>query len=171
MKPPLWAPPRPHDESVQALQRELMVHSPRPCCPLLAEYQLLSGESRCIHDLIARECDICIKAGRRFCRHGNLKGICPRGGPAASCGKELCRRHGLKVKNGICNGCIGKAKNRPWHLVSPGNFDISPEEESPPVYDGKAAPAGKLKPTKLLLKVAGGASESVEPAAPSPEGA
>ena len=30
-----------------------MVHSPRPCCPLLAEYQLLSGESRCIHDLIA----------------------------------------------------------------------------------------------------------------------
>ena len=48
---------------------------------------------------------------------------------------------------------------------------MAPWEDSPPVYDGKAAPAGKLKPTKLLLKVAEGASESVEPAAPSPEGA
>ena len=85
--------------------------------------------------------------------------------------KELCRRHGLQVHKGICNGCIGKAKNRPWHLVSPGNFDVAPWEESPPVHDGRAAPAGKLKPTKLLLKVAEGASESVEPAAPSPEGA
>ena len=55
--------------------------------------------------------------------------------------------------------------------LAAGNFDISPEEESPPVYDGKAAPAGKLKPAKLLLGAAEDALEGVEPAAPSPEGA
>ena len=79
--------------------------------------------------------------------------------------------YGVPVWLGGAAAWHTQVKNRPWHLVSPGNFDISPEEESPPVYDGKAAPAGKLKPTKLLLKVAEGASESVEPAAPSPEGA
>ena len=84
--------------------------------------------------------------------------------------RRRCLRHGLVVQKGICDGCIGKALRPPWHLVSPGNFDIAPWEDSPPVYDGRAAPARKLKPAKLLLGAAEDALEGVEPAAPSPDG-
>ena len=82
----------------------------------------------------------------------------------------MCRRHGLQVKKGICKGCIGATKKPAWYLVSPGNFDIAPWEDSPPIYDGRVAPAGKLKPAKLLLGAAEDALEGVEAAAPSPEG-
>ena len=57
-----------------------------------------------------------------LCRHGALKskGQCPYGGPASSCGKALCRRHGLRVIKGICKGCTGASKKPAWRLVSPG---------------------------------------------------
>ena len=126
------------------------------------------GTGTCWHGHIAHECELC-NPGYWCSKHGVRKARCPHGGPDSSCSKELCRRHGMVVQKGICNGCVGKARAGVggWNNVSPGHFDIAPWEESPPIYDGKPTPAGKLKPAKLALPEAEG---SVEPAVVSPEG-
>ena len=126
------------------------------------------GKGICSHGHAAHECKLC-NPGYFCAKHGGRKSHCPHGGPDSSCGKDLCRRHGLQVRKGICSGCVGKTRAGVggWNKVSPGHFDIAPWEESPPVYDGKPTPAGKLKPAKLALPEAEG---SVEPAVVSPEG-
>ena len=57
------------------------------------------GKGTCWHGHIARKCELC-NPGYWCAKHGVRKSRCPHGGPDSSCGKDLCRRHGLQVKKG-----------------------------------------------------------------------
>ena len=65
----------------------------------------------CSHGHIAHKCELC-NPGYWCAKHGVRKSRCPHGGPDSSCGKDLCRRHGLQVKKGICKSCVGRATGR-----------------------------------------------------------